>query len=237
MDKILYFVHFFTTGDPLTQKQTPLIKKPLFILSFLLVVFAGVIVISVGGLVFAANQESHDSFCASCHSQPESTFYQRATGAQPTDMASFHTNQSTHCIDCHSGTGLTGRMQAEFLGASNALKWYTGKAVQPAIPKVPISDQNCLKCHQAVTQKGFTPKEQITMPGNGSRGGDSGGRNNHWHQLLAQWQAASPTAGTCATCHSGHGMGGTAQNGFMTDQTVQAQCDACHQVLRHEGGG
>src|SRR5450759_5883554 len=79
---------------------------------------------------------------------------------------------------CHSGSGLTCRVQAEFLGASHALRWYTGSSVQPALLKVLISDQNCLKCHQAVTQKGFTPKEQITMPGNGSRGGDSGGRNN-----------------------------------------------------------
>jgi nitrate/TMAO reductase-like tetraheme cytochrome c subunit len=62
----------------------------------------------------------HDQFCASCHTQPESIFFQRSTGALAVDLASFHTTQKTRCIDCHSGPGLFGRMQAELLGARNA---------------------------------------------------------------------------------------------------------------------
>jgi nitrate/TMAO reductase-like tetraheme cytochrome c subunit len=193
-----------------------------------------------GGFAFAASQESHDPFCASCHTQPESTFFERSQAAQPVDLASYHTTQETRCIDCHSGEGVTGRVQAELMGAHNALAWYTGTAVQPAVLTTPISDANCLKCHQDVTSRGYQPKAQIAIQGiGGGREGFRGGReeeggNNHWHEQLAKWQATSANAGTCTSCHSGHVTDGTAQNGFMNNQTVQATCDACHQVMRRE---
>lgn len=189
------------------------------------------IVIAGGGFAFAASQETRDSFCASCHSQPESTFYQRSIGAQAVDLASFHTAKSTRCIDCHSRAGLTGRLQAELLGARNAALWYTHSAVQPAQLRLPIQDPNCLKCHQDVTQQGFVPKESVTIPGAAGGRGEEG-RNNHWHQFMARWQAAAPTAGTCVSCHSGHLTSGTAQSGFQDAQTTTSVCDACHSVLR-----
>jgi nitrate/TMAO reductase-like tetraheme cytochrome c subunit len=221
------------------RKQNSPGKKPFMItLAGLLAAVVIVILLTAGGFAFAASQESHDAFCASCHSQPESTFYQRETAGSPVDLASFHTAKSpsyARCIDCHSGAGLTGRLQAELLGARNALKWYTGTAVQPAVLNYPIGDANCLKCHQDVTQRGFTPKEQIPVPG---RGGGEGGRNNHWHEFLTRWQTTTPaTAGTCTSCHGGHPTTGTAQSGFMDTQAVQNTCDACHQVLRREGNG
>ena len=191
-----------------------------------------------GGFAFAATQESHDPFCASCHTQPESIFFERSQAAQPVDLASYHTTQETRCIDCHSGEGVTGRVQAELMGAHNALAWYTGTAVQPAVLSQPFGDANCLKCHQDVTSRGYQPKAQIAIQGigggrEGFRGGREGeGGDNHWHQLLARWQGASTSAGTCTSCHSGHATDGTPQNGFMNNQSVQATCDACHQVLR-----
>ena len=69
----------------------------------LLVALAVLLVISSAGFTFAATQESHDSFCGSCHTQPESTYLQRSTAPQPVDLASHHTLQKTRCIDCHSG--------------------------------------------------------------------------------------------------------------------------------------
>lgn len=190
-----------------------------------------VVVLTASGFAFAATQESHDPFCASCHTQPESTFVQRSTST-PVDLASYHTTQNSLCIDCHSGPGVLGRMQAELMGARNAFKWFTGTAVQPAVVNFPISDQSCLKCHQAVTQRGFTPKEQITVPGGRSGEGEGEGGDGHWHQFLTRWQAADPNAGTCITCHSGHATDGNAQNGFINNQTVQATCDACHRAIR-----
>jgi hypothetical protein len=216
----------------MTQKQSILNKKTIPMIVAGLVV---AVLLAAGGFGFAASKEAHDAFCASCHTQPESTFFQRSTGAQPVDLASFHSPQETRCIDCHSGQGIFGRVQAELLGGRNAFKWYTGSAVQPAVLTFPISDQNCLKCHQQITQRGFSPKEQIAVPGGNSGGEDGEGRANHWHQFLSRWQAASPTAGSCVTCHSGHSTGTTAQTGFMKAQNVQDTCDACHKVLRKEG--
>ena len=201
------------------------------------IIGAGILLVLVaaGGFTFAATQETHDAFCASCHTQPESTFYQNST-AQPVDLASFHTTQNTLCINCHSGQGVFGRMRAELSGARNAFKWYSGTAVQPAVLTFPIADHNCLKCHQNVTANGFSPKEQIAVPGSASGGREREGRQNHWHAFLTRWQAASPTAGTCVSCHGGHATGMTAQTGYMDAQKVQATCSACHQVLRQEEG-
>src|SRR5512135_1005353 len=87
-----------------------------------------VILLTASGFTFAASKETHDSFCASCHTQPESTFYQRSLDPQPVDLASAHTPKKTRCIDCHSGAGVIGRTQAELLGAHNAFAFYTGTA-------------------------------------------------------------------------------------------------------------
>ena len=223
----------------MTQKNASANKKKFPLITVILAVFVVGVLLAAGGFTFAASQETHDSFCASCHTQPESTFYQRSTDAQPVDLASYHTTQKTECINCHSGQGVIGRVQAELMGARNALKWYTATAVQPATLVFPIGDQNCLKCHQNVTQRGFTAKESLTVPGRaGGFGGErEGGRNNHWHEFLARWQAADPNAGPCVSCHSGHATDGNTQNGSMKDQTVQNECNACHQVLRREEGG
>lgn len=52
-------------------------RSPL--LAVLLGLFVLGVVFAVGGFAFAASQETNDSFCASCHTQPESTFVQRST--------------------------------------------------------------------------------------------------------------------------------------------------------------
>lgn len=219
-----------------SPKNRQVAAVPFFLISGVIVVL-----LAAGGFGFAASQETHDSFCASCHTQPETTFFQRSTAEQPVDLASFHTTQNTLCINCHSGAGVLGRVQAELMGARNAIKWYTGTAIQPAVITYAIGDQNCLKCHQDVTSRTFTPKENITIPGIRAGGegfgeGEGEGRNNHWHNFMSRWQAADPNAGRCVSCHAGHTTDSNAQSGFMSAQNVQATCNACHQVLR-EGGG
>ena len=125
------------------RKRRPPAKKRFPWLGVSLIVIGMGLLFSVGGFAFAASQEAHDSFCASCHTQPESTYYGRSTAGQAVDLASYHQSQKmnqpqkVNCIDCHSGQGLTGRISAELLGASNAVKWYTGTAVQPAVLNVP----------------------------------------------------------------------------------------------------
>lgn len=183
----------------------------------LLAVFLGVglaLLLSAGGFTFAATQEQHDTFCASCHTQPESTFFQRSVAAQPVDLASAHKAKGINCIDCHSGAGIPGRLGAELLGARNAAALYTGTAVQPAPLTHPIGDVNCLKCHQDVT--------------------NSRSRNNHFHAFLSRWQAADANAATCVSCHGGHTTDGTAQLAYLNEPRTQAVCEACHSAL---GGG
>src|SRR5258707_6108875 len=66
---------------------------------------AGALLLAVAGFATAATLEEQDSFCAACHSQPESAFYQR-TQAQAVDLASKHSaTWVTRCIDCHAGPG------------------------------------------------------------------------------------------------------------------------------------
>jgi Doubled CXXCH motif (Paired_CXXCH_1) len=201
------------------------------ILKVLVALFAVGVVLAVGGFAFAANQESHDPFCASCHTQPESTFLTRSQAAAAVDLASYHTSQKVLCINCHSRPGLIGRLQAELLGARNAVKFFTHTAVQPAVLVYPIGDANCLKCHAAVTQRGYTPQTQMTAPG---FGGGEGGRGNlgHWHQNLARWQAVDPAAANCVTCHPGHDATGDPNNGSLNAANVEQVCNACHRVLR-----
>ena len=172
------------------------------------------LILATSGFAFAATKESSDPFCTSCHTQPESTFYQRSL-ATPVDLASVHTEKKTRCIDCHSGEGTWGRMRAELLGAHNALAFYAKTATQPAKLTRSIGDENCLKCHQNVF-----PKVDI---------------NNHFHAFLPRWQTADPNAATCISCHQGHATDGDPKIMFLNESTTRAVCENCHSRIG-EGG-
>jgi predicted CXXCH cytochrome family protein len=181
----------------------------------ILIVLGVAVLLTASGFTFAATKEGHDAFCASCHTQPESTFYQRSQDAQPVDLASFHTAKQTRCIDCHSGEGVTGRVSAELLGAHNALAFYTHTAVQPAKLTQPFGEGSCLKCHQNIF--------------------DLQNFNNHFHVFLGRWQAADPNAATCTSCHGGHATDGNAQAMYLNETSTRQVCQDCHQVLGREG--
>ncbi len=173
------------------------------------------LVVAGGGYAFASTQEENDSFCASCHTQPESTYYSRSLAKPSVDLASDHEQKNAaKCIDCHSGIGSSGRFSAIMMGARNAFHWFTKTAVQPAPLTVPIKDDNCLKCHQDVTG-------QTTV-------------NNHFHGFLSRWQAVDPNAGSCVSCHAGHPTDGDASAGFTNVARTESICNACHAVLRGE---
>jgi nitrate/TMAO reductase-like tetraheme cytochrome c subunit len=196
-------------------KKKVVVVKKFPILPVILTLAVMGLLLTAGGFAFAATQEQHDSFCGSCHTQPESTFLQRSAVAQPVDLASFHTAKKTNCIDCHSGAGVGGRLAAELQGAQNAFHWFTGTAVQPAKLTAPVGDDSCLKCHQNVTSQQ--------------------GRNNHFHGFMARWQAVDPNAGDCVSCHRGHSTtAGNAQSNFTNRQVTQPVCDACHRAIRRE---
>lgn len=203
-------------------KKTNLRKKTPWVLG--VIVFLVIILLPASGFAFAASQESRDLFCGSCHSIPETVFLLRSTASQPSDLASYHTTQKTHCIDCHSGQGLGGRLQAEILGAGNAFKWYSGTAVQPAPLTHPIRDENCLKCHDQITDRGYVTKNKVLI-----ETGEA--ENGHWHVFLPRWQSQDTSAGSCVSCHSGHALDGVVQILYLNEQHTSAVCNSCHQKL------
>lgn len=169
------------------------------------------IVLGAATAATAMSFENHDDFCASCHSEPESTFFQRES-ASPIDLASFHSTEHVNCIDCHSGVGLIpGRVDSFLLGTKDLIAWKLGQAKQPAVHTVPIADVNCLKCHADL------PKQQ--------------NMNNHFHVFLSRWQARDKNAATCVTCHQSHITNGEAQIVFLNRDHTVTVCQACHRVL------
>ncbi len=182
------------------------------------VVFA-LSLVALIGFFAVAHLEENDAFCASCHSEPEATYYQRTQVKTPVDLASVHAllaqqksqQANTRCIDCHAGPGVSGRLSAMTLGAHDALKWFAGTAAQPAVTTQPLSDANCLKCHAD------TPTAQNF--------------DRHFHRTLVRWQQADANAGRCITCHTAHTTDGNIAIGFLQQQRMLVQCQQCHVAL------
>jgi nitrate/TMAO reductase-like tetraheme cytochrome c subunit len=183
-----------------------------------LVAIAGAVLVLVGiaaatgGTAYALNQENHDDFCASCHTQPESNYYQQATAVSPATLASFHATKDVRCIDCHSSGGPLGRLDGLMQGSRDLVSYYSGRYHNPAITTSPLPDDHCLKCHEDVQGQG--------------------GFNNHFHRFLSTWQARDPQAAGCVSCHQSHTAAGASVNDqFMNVPHVQAVCQSCHAVL------
>jgi predicted CXXCH cytochrome family protein len=183
--------------------------------SALLAIAAVIFLFMIGSFSYATGMEERDSFCASCHTQPETNFYGRSQAVNAIDLASFHATKQTRCIECHSGIGVTGRASAILLGAHNAEKYFTRTAIQPAPLTVPVGDDNCVKCHASVF--------------------NSNGFNNHFHEYLLRWQSANPNAATCVDCHSSHTTDGNAQIAYLSQTKTEQVCQNCHQELGSGG--
>jgi predicted CXXCH cytochrome family protein len=161
----------------------------------------------------AMQRENHDSFCASCHTEGEQTFLDRSlvTADVSTDLASFHAaKKSARCIDCHTAPGIIGRYTGLFAGATDLINFYSGHYPQPATLEEPMGDGNCTKCHADVaTKQDF---------------------NNHFHTLLARWQAMDPKAASCVDCHASHDTTNDAGVGFLNKEKTTQVCQNCHAV-------
>jgi len=177
----------------------------------IVIAVALVLVFAASALAFGAHLENNDAFCASCHTQPETTFVERTT-APAVDLASAHTPEQVGCIHCHSGTGMPGRLSAMELGARDLAAYAGGSYPQPSKLKHPIPDENCLKCHDKI----------------------STGNNfeNHFHILLPRWQKFDPQgAATCVSCHSAHTTDGMPSLNWLNKERTVAQCNNCHRVM------
>jgi predicted CXXCH cytochrome family protein len=187
------------------------------------------VVLAIGGIGVSLSLENQNSFCASCHTEPETKYYEQSLQANATTLASFHNQKEAHCIDCHSGGGPLGRAQGLQQGIDDTLLFVSGSFKQPAITSNPLGDDSCLKCHAEILTRGRrSPPSPIQNPveARGNRANDG-----HFHQFLQRWQSADPRAGHCISCHTAH-TDGPANVGFMTAAPVQQVCDNCHRVIR-----
>ncbi len=169
------------------------------------------LVAAIGSTAYGLNQENHDDFCASCHTQPETQYYQQSLEGNPATLASFHAGQTVRCIDCHSGGGPFGRLEGLTQGTLDLLSFYSGNYHNPAITTNKLSDDSCLKCHQEIL--GNTTFD------------------NHMHLFLSRWQSADPNAAGCVDCHHSHPLANAAQQYLAVNQ-VQTVCEQCHRLLR-----
>jgi hypothetical protein len=173
--------------------------------------------LALGGIIgFGAMQfENRDSDCASCHTQPESVYFQRESTSSPSDLASFHAGKKTRCIDCHSSDGSFGRATAMMLGAKDLMAFVSNHYPQPAPLTRSITDGNCLKCHGDIAQRQNF--------------------NNHFHIFLAKWQSLDPKAATCVDCHQSHSTDGDVSIGFLNKEHTVPVCESCHNFAGARG--
>ena len=86
----------------------------------------GVAILVIGGVGVSLALENQDAFCASCHTEPEASYYQQSTQPNPGTLAAFHTQKETACIDCHSGSGILGRSAGLTQGAQDLMAFLSG---------------------------------------------------------------------------------------------------------------
>jgi predicted CXXCH cytochrome family protein len=172
---------------------------------------AAVVVMGIAVMFTATQFENHNSFCASCHTQDEENYYKQSLQTNSVDLATFHEMKQTRCIDCHTGRGVSGRVGGLMAGASDLVSYFSGHYPQPAIQDNPISDGNCLKCHEKI----FDKKDM----------------NNHFHIFLPRWQGLDrANAATCVSCHGGHDQTGDSKIAFLNKDKTSAICQKCHET-------
>lgn len=187
----------------------------------------GLIALAAAGIGTAVHLENQDTFCASCHTEPETTYVQRAQASEPVDLAAAHASyeSATRCIDCHSGPGLKGRAGALYQGAQDVLAFISGAYHQPTIMENPLGDAPCLKCH-------VQPSRDNPVSLDDNPQVIASNSHYHWVEYTHAWLEAVPNPqGTCSTCHPAHNDQTKAVLGFRDMQATNAACDACHQAL------
>ena len=165
----------------------------------------------IGSVAYVSGLEQNDSFCASCHTEPETMFYNRflrADAAQSaTTLAAFHHyTKQVRCIDCHVGEGVLGRATVLTLAAWDALKYYSHTAQQPAQIVFDVQNEACSKCHAA----------DIRKPG----------FENHYHNLYFDPQVSPPYL-ACVHCHVSHRVGDE-RTAFQFRDAILPRCEYCH---------
>ncbi len=185
---------------------------------------------TAAGVTVSGELEKNDSFCGSCHTEPETTYLARfatsLTGDAP-DLAAYHHSKAessispklpnVRCIDCHVGEGVVGRAKVLSLAAYDAIRYYTGTAEQPAHIIFNVQNEACLKCHEQDVKKGADQPETPFII------------DNHYHYKYFQPNAPPIN---CIACHTTHREGSHVNKYQFTKVTIP-NCEACHQFEGH----
>lgn len=207
-------------------------RRLLLILLFLV---GGVGLVSAGGFAVVSALEERDSFCTSCHTIPEITYFNRAYLALDRvddpifDLATAHYRSALNegvdfkCITCHRGDASLGhRVSTMALAAYDTLIYLTGHE-NPQIEKQDtktgwLANASCSTCHTATLLR-------------------LDGINNHFHTYLPEARVALDRGGLLTISDallkaatersSGEGSGPS-----LTLQTISVPllCSDCHQA-------
>ncbi len=175
-------------------------------------------ILSIGVYTTGVQIENNDSFCASCHVEPETTYYQDSLEqAGVITLAAFHAGEEVRCIDCHSRRWIPGRLWSQWGGLQNVFVYRSGHYKQPSVTTRPVGDGGCSKCHSDLTWVSERP--------------------GHYHSpgLRRKWRVAGGSANSCEACHPSHKSDVPASDDFMDEAQIEMQCDACHEAIGESG--
>jgi hypothetical protein len=242
------------TGNPVnTQPGTPKLapkrrRWPLFIV----VGFFAVVIFGSVGFVTATALEDHDSFCISCHTVPETTYYNNAYESLDTiintpDLASQHymlahqKGDTFACITCHRGDASLGnRVAAITLGGRDTVTWVLGRE-DPTLNKQQITEgwlanNSCVNCHKdtLLTLKGISNHFHNNLPITKTLH-DQGNAyiipKDYQGDTINTEVHTVNTALTCTSCHKPHEtMQDGASNKFIDSNSAEVKqaCAQCH---------
>ncbi|MBX3062417.1 MAG: multiheme c-type cytochrome [Anaerolineae bacterium] len=228
-----------TTSDSVVPTKQPLKSRRRWVViglaAFLVLVLLGGV-----GFVTASVLEEQDAFCTSCHTVPETTYFNRAYIAldhpsEPVnDLATSHYiaaqqegGEPFKCINCHRGDASPGhRVSTLTLAGRDAIIYLLGRE-NPAIEKVNIAEAwlpnaACVSCH---TETLLALK----------------GIDNHFHTHLPQAAEALAKGGTLTVASDFRGSDSDKdallKAGLGTVSGVDLLCTSCHLAHKALPGG
>ncbi|MEP7287186.1 MAG: cytochrome c3 family protein [Chloroflexota bacterium] len=218
--------------------------------------FFVLLILGAGGFVTASALEEHDTFCISCHTVPETTYFNRAyiSVDNPNDpvmdlatdhyhLSKIHNKGDFSCISCHRGDASFGqRISTLALGGRDALIYVVGKE-DPTIEKTStregwLPNAACTSCHTdtLLTLKGLDNHFHNHLPqaaaalANGGKLIVPDNLKDRQDVLLKTGLETVNTSLVCTSCHQAHStLPNGAANFFMdSDRRIKA-CVTCHQ--------
>jgi hypothetical protein len=217
--------------------KTPVVVALALVVLLGLVSIAGVSVI-----------EENDSFCATCHLQPERVYVARARAVAQafgqareqgldgeqlwrasrdaaSDLAGSHRGAALNCVACHRGDNSLGdRARALALGAGNTLLYVTGRfdPEHSGLANPDLVTRSCLRCHVWQPRLGGVEEgmqNPVTVDA----------FENHFHFYLFEPEYAQETAVGCLDCHPSHVEVPPIIPYFIDEEeAVIPACEQCH---------